>query len=141
MAVLALPGLDAVCVSFEPSPTEGHGALLFANRLENYNQVLQALFAADIQKVVHGAKELEKELMDQGIHPQGIRFDTELAAYLLSPTDGSYELEKLGITYYNQEFAKAKEYLTPGAFDSVLSGFRRTICRSHGCIFEPLCPH
>ena len=121
MAVLALPGLDAVCVSFEPSPTEGHAALLFANRLENYNQVLQALFAADIQKVVHGAKELEKELMDQGIEPQGIRFDTEIAAYLLSPTDGSYELEKLGITYYNQEFAKAKEYLTPGAFDSLFS--------------------
>ena len=121
VAVLALPGLDAMCVSFNPSPTEGHGALLFANRLENYNQVLQALFAADIQKVVHGAKELEKELMDQGIHPQGIRFDTELAAYLLSPTDGSYELEKLGITYYNQEFAKAKEYLTPGAFDSLFS--------------------
>ena len=44
-----------------------------------------------------------------------------LAAYLLSPTDGSYELEKLGITYYNQEFAKAKEYLTPGAFDSLFS--------------------
>ena len=121
VAVLALPGLDAVCVSFNPSPTEGHAALLFANRLENYNQVLQALFAADIQKVVHGAKELEKELMDQGIEPQGIRFDTELAAYLLSPTDGSYDLEKLGITYYNQEFAKAKEYLAPGAFDSLFS--------------------
>ena len=121
VSVLALPSLDAVCVNFNPSPTEGHGALLFANRLENYNQVLQALFAADIQKVVHGAKELEKELMDQGIEPQGIRFDTELAAYLLSPTDGSYELEKLGITYYNQEFAKAKEYLTPGAFDSLFA--------------------
>ena len=121
VAVLTLPGLDAVCVSFEPSPTEGHGALLFANRLENYNQVLQALFASNIQKVVHGAKELEKELMDQGIEPQGIRFDTELAAYLLSPTDGSYDLEKLGLTYYNQEFAKAKEYLTPGAFDSLFA--------------------
>ena len=121
VAVLALPGLDAVCVSFEPSPTEGHAALLFANSLENYNQVLQALFAADIRKMVHGAKELEKELMDQGLNPQGIRFDTEIAAYLLSPTDGSYELEKLGITYYNQEFAKAKEYLTPGAFDSLFS--------------------
>ena len=121
VAVLTLPGLDAFCVSYQNSPSEAHGALLFANRLENYNQVLQALFAADIQKVVHGAKELEKELMDQGIEPQGIRFDTELAAYLLSPTDGSYDLEKLGITYYNQEFAKAKEYLVPGAFDSLFS--------------------
>ena len=148
VAVLALPGLDAVCVNFNPSPTEGHGALLFANRLENYNQVLQALFAADIQKVVHGVKELEKELMDQGIDPQGIRFDTEIAAYLLSPTDGSYDLEKLGLTYYNQEFPKAKEYLAPGAFDSLFSldpqaqagpmGAFLSHCALIDCLYETL---
>ena len=40
----------------------------------------------------------------------------QVAAYLLAPTDGSYELEKLGITYFNQEFPKAKEYLAPDAF-------------------------
>ena len=58
--------------------------------------------------------------MDQGLNaPRASAFDTALAAYLLSPTDGSYELEKLGITYFNQEFPKAKEYLTPGAFDSL----------------------
>ena len=51
-----------------------------------------------LEDMIQLAKELEKELMDQGIEPQGIRFDTEIAAYLLSPTDGSYELEKLGIT-------------------------------------------
>ena len=39
-----------------------------------------------------------------------------MAAYLLAPTDGSYELEKLGLTYYNQEFPKASAYLEPGAF-------------------------
>ena len=39
-----------------------------------------------------------------------------MAAYLLAPTDGSYDLEKLGITYYNQEFPKAKTYLEEGAF-------------------------
>ena len=41
-------------------------------------------------------------------------FDTALAAYLLAPTDGSYELEKLGMTWFNQEFPKAKDtYLAP----------------------------
>ena len=39
-----------------------------------------------------------------------------MAAYLLAPTDGSYELEKLGMTYYNQEFPKAAAYLEEGAF-------------------------
>ena len=55
-------------------------------------------------------------LLDEGLSTDGFCFDTALAAYLLSPTDGSYELEKLGITYFNQEFPKAKEYLAPDAF-------------------------
>ncbi len=121
VAVLALPDLDAVCVSFNPSPTEAHGALLFASRLEHYNQVLKALFGPGISKVVHGSKELIRQLLDQGVEPGDICFDTEVAAYLLAPTDGSYDLEKLGLTYYNQEFAKAKEYLAPGAFDSLFA--------------------
>ena len=55
-------------------------------------------------------------LLDEGLSTDGFCFDTALAAYLLSPTDGSYELEKLGITYFNQEFPKAMEYLAPDAF-------------------------
>ena len=121
VAVLTLPDLDAVCVSFNPSPTQAHGALLFASRLEHYNQVLKALFGPGISKVVHGSKELIRQLLDQGVEPGDIYFDTEVAAYLLAPTDGSYDLEKLGLTYYNQEFAKAKEYLVPGAFDSLFA--------------------
>ena len=40
-----------------------------------------------------------------------------MAAYLLAPADGSYELEKLGLTYYNHEFPKARDtYLADGAF-------------------------
>lgn len=54
-----------------------------------------------------GVKEIWKALLDEGIEPGDFIFDTEVAAYLLAPTDGSYELEKLGMTYYNQEFPKA----------------------------------
>ena len=39
-----------------------------------------------------------------------------MAAYLLAPADGSYELEKLGLTYYSQQFPKADLYLEEGAF-------------------------
>ena len=109
--VLALPSLDGVCVE-----RDGHAALLFAHRLEGYHEGLRALFGPEIKKAVHGSKELCRALLEEGITPGGITFDTEVAAYLLAPTDGSYELEKLGLTYYNHEFPRAQAYLAPGAF-------------------------
>ena len=114
--VLALPTLDGVCVEWQVSETEHRAALLFADKLEGYNGGLKTLFGPEIKKAVHGSKELWKRLLDEGISPGGFVFDTEVAAYLLAPTDGSYDLEKLGITYYNQEFPKAKTYLEEGAF-------------------------
>ena len=119
--VLALPSLDAVCVSCAVSETEAHGALLFSDRLETYNDILKQLFAPDIRKASHGVKGLIRRLMEEGITPGGFVFDTEVAAYLLAPTDGSYDLEKLGISYYNQEFPKAQEYLNEEAFHSLFS--------------------
>ena len=115
--VLALPNLDGVCVECRLSQSERHAALLFADRLEGYNHFLTEFFAAeDIQKATHSLKALWRALLSEGIAPAGFVFDTEVAAYLLAPSDGSYELEKLGMTYYNQEFPKAKDYLTEGAF-------------------------
>ena len=114
--VLSLPSLDVICVEWAETAAQHRAALLFADKLECYNDALRALFAPDIKKVVHGSKELWKRLLDEGIQPGGIAFDTEVAAYLLAPTDGSYDLEKLGLTYYNQEFPKAKLYLEDGAF-------------------------
>ena len=116
VAVLPLPSLDVVCVEWSPEENQGHAALLRSDRLEGYNEALKALFAPDIPKVVHGSKELCRALLAEGIQPDGIVFDTEVAAYLLAPTDGSYDLEKLGLTYYNQEFPKAAAYLSDGAF-------------------------
>ena len=115
--VLALPDLDRVCVECALSPTEHHAALLFSDRLEGYNDFLKEFFSAEeIKKATHSLKALWRALLGEGISPAGFVFDTEVAAYLLSPADGSYELEKLGMTYYNQEFPKAKDYLAEGAF-------------------------
>ena len=115
--VLALPNLDVVCVQFRPAPNEGHAALLFADRLEGYNDFLKTFFTSEgIKKVTHSLKALWRALLSEGIASAGFVFDTEVAAYLLAPSDGSYELEKLGMTYYNQEFPKAKDYLAEGAF-------------------------
>ena len=115
--VLALPGLEGMCVECRLSPNESHAALLFAHRLEGYSNVLKTFFSdPSIQKATHGLKSLWRALLEEGVSPAGFVFDTEVAAYLLSPSDGSYDLEKLGLTYYNQEFPKASVYLEEGAF-------------------------
>ena len=115
VAVLALPSLDGVCVTWEQGE-EGHAALLLSDRLECYNDFLNGLFAPGIRKMTHGAKELCRTLLSEGIAPSGFVFDTEVAAYLLAPADGSYDLEKLGLTYFNHQFPKAADYLADGAF-------------------------
>ena len=115
VAVLALPSLDGVCVTWEQGE-EGHAALLLADRLECYNDFLNGLFALDIKKAAHGVKALCRALLAEGIAPGGFVFDTEVAAYLLAPADGSYDLEKLGLTYFNHQFPKAADYLADGAF-------------------------
>ena len=114
--VLALPSLDVVCVECWLSPEESHAAIVRADSLDCYNDFLRGLFAPDIKKAAHGVKALCRALLEEGIAPGGFVFDTEVAAYLLAPTDGSYDLEKLGLTYYNHQFAKASDYLNEGAF-------------------------
>ncbi len=115
--VLALPSLDAVCVEWRESETEHRAALFRSDKWDCHNEFLRRFFAdGAIKKAVHGSKELYRRLLEEGITPGELVFDTEVAAYLLAPTDGSYELEKLGMTYYNQEFPKARDYLDPGAF-------------------------
>ncbi|HJG86529.1 DNA polymerase I [Pseudoflavonifractor capillosus] len=115
--VLALPDLNVVAVEWWESESHSRAAVLRADKLEGYNGVLKALFAADIKKNTHDVKTLLSRLLEEGVEGDGFAFDTAIAAYLLAPTDGSYELEKLGMTYFNQEFPKAKDtYLAPDAF-------------------------
>ena len=97
--VLALPSLDVVCVECWLSPEESHAAIFRADSLDCYNDFLKGLFAPDVKKASHGVKALCRALLAEGIAPGGFVFDTEVAAYLLAPADGSYDLEKLGLTY------------------------------------------
>ena len=115
--LLALPGLNVICVEWEEGDGRIHAAVLRDEFLENYHAVLGALFAADVKKNTHDVKSLLSHLLNEGIAGEGFLFDTALAAYLLAPTDGSYDLEKLGMTYFNQEFPKSKDtYLAADAF-------------------------
>ena len=121
--VLALPGLNAVCVTWREEEHRVRAALLRDGCLENYEEVLRELFAGEISKNAHDVKTLLSRLLERGIRGEGFVFDTALAAYLLSPTDGSYELEKLGLTYFKREYPRAQEtYLAENAFTPLADG-------------------
>ena len=112
---LPLPNLDGVCVEYSEGK-DGLAAVFLADRLECYNQFLRAFFSAEIKKAGHDIKPLMNTLLSEGLSADGFVFDTAVAAYLLAPTDGSYDLEKLGMTYFNFQPPKASEYLEEGAF-------------------------
>ena len=56
-----------------------------------------------------------RSLLEQELPTDGYLFDTALAAYLLDATAGSYDLQRLFVTYYNEELPKPL-HLEPDAF-------------------------
>ena len=56
-----------------------------------------------IPKVAHDAKTLAVRLARAGIKPDGFAFDTQIAAYLLDPAPGKYELGDLSTRYLNRD--------------------------------------
>jgi len=107
VTVLALSDLRAIAVEHEVDEKSGQMTLLFFDRYEgDWNALLRALFAADIRKVSHNVKDLLRTLLENGISGEGFVFDTAIAAYLLDATAGSYDLQRLFVSYYNEELPK-----------------------------------
>ena len=118
---LALPELDAVAIEWEVSETQGRAALVLQSELgEGYSRFLQAFFSDAVKKISHDVKPLMNRLLGEGITPGGFVFDTAIGAYLLSPTDGSYELDKLFLSYFNSEIQPQVDYTAPEAFSPLL---------------------
>ena len=122
VAVLPLPDLAGVAVSLG-----GEGeAYLYDVRAAayegDYHALLSALFGPRVKKAAHGVKELCRALLDEGIEPEGFVFDTELAAYLLDPTAGSYELRKLVVSYFKKEVEQSAAYKDETAFSLLDDG-------------------
>ncbi len=126
VAVLPLPGLAGVAVSV--SEDGGRRACLYdirASRYEgDYHALLAALFSGRVKKAAHGVKELCRALLDEGVEPGGFVFDTELAAYLLDPTAGSYELRKLAMSYFKKEVELNAAYKDETAFSLLDDGLK-----------------
>ena len=116
VALLALPDLTGVMVDWETGQDSAASAELFFNRYQgDWNALLGALFSADIRKVSHNVKDLMRTLLENNLPAEGFVFDTALAAYLLDATAGSYDLQRLFVSYYNKELIKPL-HLEPEAF-------------------------
>lgn len=113
VSCLALPSLDGVAVC-----SGDHVFFLLQSQLgaAQYDRFLRTFFSGRVKKVSHEVKDLMNRLLGEGLTTDGFVFDTALCAYLLAPTDGSYSLEKLGLSYFNHEFPPPGDYRNPDAF-------------------------
>ncbi len=74
---------------------------------DEWFELLRRLFSGKIQLVMHDAKEQLVKLLARGIAPKGVDFDTCLGAYLLNPAEGSYDLQRVALSYLNLELPDA----------------------------------
>ena len=79
-----------------------------------YDDALRALFSGACRLAVHGAKELQRALLERCLPAEGIVFDTELAAYLLDAARGKYELERLALEYCQRTLPDRKALSAAG---------------------------
>ena len=125
VVVLPLPELAGVAVSLSGDGGQAYLYDIRAGRYEgDYRALLAALFGPTVKKAAHGVKELCRALLDEGIEPAGFVFDTELAAYLLDPTAGSYEIRKLAASYFKQEVEQGAAYQEEEAFSLLDDGLK-----------------
>ena len=116
VVVLPLPNLDGV-TAFHAEGNQGWLYDVRSSRYEgDYHALLAQLFGPGVKKVAHGVKELCEKLLDEGIQGQGFVFDTQLAAYLLDPTAGSYDLPKLSMQYLKKELEEGRAWRDEEAF-------------------------
>jgi DNA polymerase-1 len=61
-----------------------------------------------VAKVAHDAKEIDVARRRAGGSFAGLAFDTKIAAFLLDPAPGRYDLEELTVRYLDRELPSAK---------------------------------
>lgn len=116
VALYAAADLTAISVHWDTGESTAHTAELWSGGYQgNWNALLGALLSGDIRKISHNVKDLMRTLLDGGLPAEGFVFDTALAAYLLDATAGGYDLQRLFVSYFNQELEKPA-HLEPDAF-------------------------
>ncbi len=109
VALLALPNLSVLAVCW--GEAWGEVAVLSEDQLSNFAELRAKLLAPTVSKLGYHVKDVMSRALTLGISADGFVFDAAIAAYLLSPTDGSYELDKVGAKYFKETYPPEKEYL------------------------------
>ena len=106
---LALPGDDLDSLSL--CDGEAIFTLNWGELGEDYNRLLRLVFSPEVKKTAHGVKDLMGLALAEGLGTEGFVFDTELAAYVLDPTESVYDLGKLTKRYLGAELPEARAAL------------------------------
>ena len=106
---LALPGDDLDSLSL--CDGEAIFTLNWGELGEDYNRLLRLVFSLEVKKSAHGVKDLMGLALAEGLGTEGFVFDTELAAYVLDPTESGYDLGKLTKRYLGAELPEARAAL------------------------------
>ena len=82
----------------EQAPYSGV-SLLRRGSVEGFDELLDELLGGGVKKAGHDIKDIMRACLERGISAGGWIFDTALAAYLISPTDSNYALERISERY------------------------------------------
>ena len=105
--LLALPyiavlPLDGSLDGLEICDGEAVYILRWANLDNGYNSFLKSLFSQQVHKLSHNNKDFMSLIMSDNLDCRGFVFDTALCAYLLDPTESSYDLPRISAKYLGE---------------------------------------
>lgn len=106
VTVLPSGDLSVIDVFCQTGPDTGIMAELAKDSYAGDWSELLTLFAGSVKKVSHNVKDLTRFLIENGLPAEGFIFDTALAGYLLDATAGSYDIDRLSISYFHKELPK-----------------------------------
>ncbi len=122
VTVLPLPDLSGVAVSVEEGETEWLYDIRRDRYTGDYDEVLRHLFSDKVKKNAHCVKELCRSLLERGLPTEGFVFDTAIAAYLLEPAAGSYDLDKLAMHYFQKDMEANTHLKQQDDYKALLEG-------------------
>ena len=99
--VAVLP-LDGSLDGLELCDGEAVYILRWANLGIGYNGFLKSLFSQQVHKLSHNNKDFMGLIMSDNLDCRGFVFDTALCAYLLDPTESSYDLQRISAKYLGE---------------------------------------
>jgi len=99
--VALIAGEDGAGIAVASSETE-------SGWIADVQEARALLEDPSVEKIAHDAKALRVALARAGITLAGVTFDTQIAAYLLDPAPGKYDLADVSLRYLRRELPQAR---------------------------------